>query len=118
MTQAEFRRLAQIGAEIRLGQLQTEIEGIFKAFPELGERAPVAPSLDGGKRGRKKMSAAARRKIALAQKKRWAEWRAENGKAAGGTAVGTAGQLRVLDIRCRDGAHSGVDFFRPSTHVA
>ena len=29
-----------------------------------------------------------------------------------------AGQLRVLDIRCRDGAHSGVDFFRPSTLVA
>jgi hypothetical protein len=83
MTQSELRRLAQVGAGIRLGQLRQEIENIYRTFPELrlGESLAAAGPAR-GKRRRKVMSAAARRKIALAQKKRWAEWRKKKGKVA------------------------------------
>ena len=35
MTHAEIRRLARIGAERRLGEIQLEIETIHRAFPDL-----------------------------------------------------------------------------------
>jgi hypothetical protein len=84
MTQTELRRLAQVGAQIRLGQLRLEIESIYTTFPELRRgTSSTAPSPASDKR-RKKMSAGARRKIALAQRKRWAEWRKKKGKNAAG----------------------------------
>jgi hypothetical protein len=80
MTQTELRRLAQVGAAIRLGQLRQEIESIYRTFPELRQGgSSAAPGPARGKRRRKVMSVAARRKIALAQKKRWAEWRKKKG---------------------------------------
>ena len=92
MAKSNLREWAVKGAEQRLVELADEARTIFAAFPELrrrgrgfevsrgrkAEHARVTPS----KRRRKAMSAAARRKIALAQKKRWAEWRKKNKKSA------------------------------------
>ena len=88
MTQTEIRRLARIGAEARLGELQREIEAIRRAFPDLGSGQSRQASTNGSEGGRKrlrrgrKMSAAAKKAVSLAQKKRWAEWRKKNGKTA------------------------------------
>lgn len=87
MTQAELRRLALIGAEARLEALQREMAAIFLVFPELrrgrsaaapnpytaGVRAAVAGAVT--RRRRPRMSPEARKRIADAQRKRWAEWR-------------------------------------------
>ena len=87
MTHAEIRRLARIGAESRLGEIQLEIEAIHRAFPDLqpGNVTP-APRLTQvvpkRRRRRRKMSAAAKKAVSVAQKKRWAAWRKKNGKAA------------------------------------
>jgi hypothetical protein len=85
MTRAELIRLARIGAEARLAALQNEIQAIYLSFPQLrgkggketvGADAPPPAK----KRGASNMSAAARRSISLAQKKRWAEWRKKKAK--------------------------------------
>ena len=92
MVRFDLREWAVKGAEQRLVELADEARAIFAAFPELRGRgrgfevsrgrktepAGVAPK----KRHRKKMSAGARRKIARAQKKRWAEWRKRKATAA------------------------------------
>ena len=86
MTEQELRRLARIGAEARLGELQREIEAIYRTFPDLRSGATKATtalqSPPKRRRRRRRMSAAARKAVSLAQKKRWAEWRRKNGKAA------------------------------------
>ena len=95
MAKSDLRQWAVKGAEQRLVELADEARAIiFAAFPELRgdgrgfdvnqRRESSTPKLTAAKRRRKKMSAGARRKIALAQKKRWAEWRKNNGKAAAG----------------------------------
>jgi hypothetical protein len=88
MTPAELRRLARFGAEARLDALQREIAGIYATFPDLrrGRSAPnpftegVRQAVQGAvtRRRRPKMSASARKRIAEAQRKRWAEWRKKN----------------------------------------
>jgi hypothetical protein len=88
MTEIELRRLARIGAEARLGELRLEIQAIQSAFPDLRSGQSRQPSSSASGNGRKrrrrrrKMSAAAKKAVSLAQKKRWAEWRKKNGKAA------------------------------------
>ena len=83
MTKQEIRRLARIGAEARLEELQREINAIHRAFPDIRSGQPKQPSVgaaDGRTkrpRRRRKMSAAAKKAVSLAQKKRWAEWRAK-----------------------------------------
>ena len=91
MAKSDLREWAVKGAEQRLVELAEEARAIFAAFPELrgrGRGFEVSrgrrrnrPRLHPSKRRRKTMSAAARRKIALAQKKRWAEWRTTRGHA-------------------------------------
>jgi hypothetical protein len=79
----QFHEFARLGAQARIRDLISEIEGILAAFPELGKVAPArreqSPSSDErrpgrprGPRRRRKMSAEARAKIADAQRKRWA----------------------------------------------
>jgi hypothetical protein len=81
MTEKELRRLARIGAEARLGELQREIEAIQSAFPDLRSGQLRQPSTSASGKGRKRrrrrrrMSAAAKKAVSVAQKKRWAEWR-------------------------------------------
>ena len=77
-----------MGAERRLIELAQEAEAIHAAFPELrdGRRRthvaddvrPVPAASQGGQphRKRRKMSAAARKRISDAQKARWAKQKA------------------------------------------
>ena len=90
MAKSDLRGWAVKGAEQRLVELAEEARAIFAAFPELRRqgrgfnsirgRNVEAASVTPGKR-RKKMSPGARRKIALAQKRRWAEWRKKKGES-------------------------------------
>ena len=67
---ADLRRIISIKEQIE--NLQTQLE----AFDgESGNDAVGEPM----KRGRRRMSASARRKIGLAQKARWAKFRADKG---------------------------------------
>ena len=95
MNQAELRRLARVGAEARLEALQREIGAIYQTFPELQTgrtraqspvTAGVRSAVEGAvtRRRRPRLSPQARKRIAEAQRKRWAKWRAKNGKAAKG----------------------------------
>jgi hypothetical protein len=84
MAEVDLRGWAVKGAEQRLLELAAEARAIFAAFPELRDKgrgfeaqqrrdlksAPLTPA-----KRRKGMSAAARRAVSLAQKRRWAEWR-------------------------------------------
>jgi hypothetical protein len=108
MTQAELRRLARIGAEARLEALQREIAAIYLVFPELrrgrlaaapnpytaGVRAAVAGAVT--RRRRPRLSREARKRIADGQRKRWAEWKAKQGRTVGreGAGVLAAGGSR------------------------
>ena len=76
--------LAKVGAEHRYQELKTELASLVKLFPHLaGRRAVPIPMLDvvmGGaepvpKRGRKPMSAAAKKAFGERMKKYWAERR-------------------------------------------
>jgi hypothetical protein len=80
----DIRRLALIGGQARLAEINAESQKILSVFPELrrsvngtGATGPSAQS-PGPLRRRTKMSAEARKRIAEAQKKRWAEWRKQN----------------------------------------
>jgi hypothetical protein len=83
--QADIRRWALIGAEHRLVQLAEEAAAIHRAFPELregtrrtqgGRRGTKASGDNPGPRKRRKMSAAARKRISEAQKARWRKQKA------------------------------------------
>jgi len=80
--------LARKGAEHRYEELKAEITALVKSFPHLStprrgtsrrRSTPIdmstepAAMIDGRPRKRRKMSAAARKKISLAQKRRWAK---------------------------------------------
>jgi hypothetical protein len=88
MTQAELRRLARVGAGTRLIELQSEIEAIYRTFPDLRLKktasadSTVAANGTGKRRRRKRMSADARKAIGARMKKYWAARRAKEKKAA------------------------------------
>jgi hypothetical protein len=80
--------LARKGAEHRYQELKAEIAALVTHFPDLSNRRTTgrrgaaidvssepAAMIDHRPRKRRKMSAAARRKISLAQKRRWAKHR-------------------------------------------
>jgi len=83
---AELQRLARIGAAARLEQIERERVTILMAFPGL-QQASVQPgqiaetsttTRRGGAprtRGRKQMSAAAKRAVSVRMKRYWAERR-------------------------------------------
>jgi len=85
-----IQEFARIGAAARLSEIQLEIAAIRGAFPELGSqstkgrgRRPKARAATSGGRSRvqgaprRKLSAAARKAISDAQKRRWAAHRAK-----------------------------------------
>lgn len=92
-----LRHYAQIGAQVRITELENEIAGIRRAFPDLGDGAVAVPAVrdmrtrhkmavlaptrepqaraaqaEQSKRKRRKMSATARKAIGDAQRRRWA----------------------------------------------
>lgn len=94
MTPEQLHRLARIGAEARLGELQREMQTIHAAFPDLRRSVSAegstaarvrkngsAPQPAGKPRRRPKMSAEARQRIGEAQRRRWAEWKAKQGRS-------------------------------------
>lgn len=94
----DIRRLALIGAQARLAELNAERQPILKVFPEqsrsnpdgaLSTAAPGTESARPPKRPRRKMSAEGRRRIAEAAKRRWAEWRKQNGQRQSSPAAGS-----------------------------
>jgi hypothetical protein len=74
--------LARKGAEHRLRELKAEIASLKKVFPHLRFGSAASPAMpdpmEEGKvrRQRRTMSAAARKKISEAQKRRWAKQKA------------------------------------------
>jgi hypothetical protein len=85
-TTSQFQEFARIGAAARIKELQAEIASIRRDFPALsapgGKRHGRPPSnlaakLPAPRKRRRKMSAAARKKISEAQKKRWAAQKAK-----------------------------------------
>jgi len=81
---SQIMEFARRGADHRYEELKAEIGALIKQFPHLkapGRRTKIDVSLEPAAlidppRKRRKMSAAARRKISLAQKRRWAKHRA------------------------------------------
>jgi hypothetical protein len=80
--------LARRGAEVRWNELQSELAGLLKAFPDL--RSRTIPTTRQGNRGqaasdngtprkarRRSMSPAARRAVSVRMKKDWAARRKE-----------------------------------------
>jgi hypothetical protein len=90
MAKADLREWAVKGAEQGLVELADEARAIFTPFPELrgpgrgfgANRGRAATTQVSPRKRRRRMSAAARKKVSLAQKKRWAEWRKTKGKGA------------------------------------
>ncbi len=75
---------ALVGLELRRERLDEQIAEVRRLIAGKGPRKAVAaPAAPARKRGR--LSAAARERIAAAQRKRWAEWR-KKGKTAGAKA--------------------------------
>jgi hypothetical protein len=87
MTREEVRRWARIGAEARLAALEREIAAIHQVFPDLRSGRSSAPNpytagvraaVEGAvMRRRPRLSLEARKRIAEAQRKRWAELKAK-----------------------------------------
>jgi len=79
-----IHELARIGTAARIAQLRAEIAELERAFPGArgrGGRPAAAAEGDAAqpaKRKRRKMSAAARKRISDAQKKRWAKYKAKS----------------------------------------
>ena len=116
MTEFDMRTWALRGAEQRLVEIADEASRIYAAFPELRDRQQGSIASAGRGRARKagadqpraaaqprtaeteaapaarrkrrrvNMSAEAKQRIAEAQRKRWAEWRAKQGAATDGAA--------------------------------
>jgi hypothetical protein len=105
MNKSEMQSWALKGAEQRLVELADEARAIFATFPELRKqgrgfdanrgRAVTATVVKSRKRSRRRMSAAARKRISLAQKRRWAVWKAKQAKPEEGGATRRKGTERA-----------------------
>jgi hypothetical protein len=85
MNRTELLRLARTGAEARLRDIEAEMDAIVRQFPDLRRGARANGGADGAgarlPRRKRKMSAAGRKRIGEAAKRRWAEWRAKQAAA-------------------------------------
>ena len=76
----QFRQFARVGAQARLQEIQAEIAALRREFPALrgasAKSAGPPEAAEPAPRKRRKMSRAARAKIAAAQRARWARVRA------------------------------------------
>jgi hypothetical protein len=74
--------MALVGYELEKKKIDERIKEIRAQLGGVKVAAKVSPSTDGQPPKRRKLSAAARKRIAAAQKKRWAEHRAQAAKSA------------------------------------
>ena len=91
LTSSQLNQAARL--KDRITDLEKQLAGI------LGSSAPAASKAPAAKRGRKKMSAAGRAKIAAAQKARWAKINA--GKPAKAAAKPAAKKKRTMSAAGR-----------------
>ena len=89
MARFDLREYARRGAETRVNELTSELEQIYRTFPELrrgakkGTRGAAAAGAAVGvstRRRRKPMTAAQKRAVSLRMKKYWAERRKAQAK--------------------------------------
>jgi hypothetical protein len=79
LSRQQLLQYARAGAQARIAELRRELAALEAAFGDgrlAGRQAPTA-TIAGEKKSRRNMSAAARRRIGQAAKRRWAKWRAE-----------------------------------------
>ncbi len=93
LTRDQVQRLARLGAQARLDQLEIERRAILQAFPDLAggrgprgrrpqaEPASAAPAAARARRRRPRMSAAARKAVSERMRKYWAERRKAKAKS-------------------------------------
>ena len=90
MDRSELLQYARLGAQARMNALQQEMDGLRRRFPGLtansgqqkgrAAKGAAATASDSGAPVTRNMSAAARKRISDAAKKRWVEWRKKNKK--------------------------------------
>jgi hypothetical protein len=78
----DLKEYARVGAEARARELQSELESIYRAFPDLRQSSRDGRASVAKRRGhrRKPMSAAQKRAVGLRMKKYWAERRKAQAK--------------------------------------
>ena len=85
LSSEQLHQLASHGARARLAELRNDMAALLRAFPGVGGapqgRKPRPPARRGRRRG--KLSAEGRRRIAEAQKKRWAALKQQKSASAG-----------------------------------
>lgn len=71
-----LKKLAEIGASVRVAELKAELDSLYKQFPSLRGAKTSAPASE--KRGKKRstMSAAQKKAVSVRMKKYWAGRRA------------------------------------------
>ncbi len=87
-----LKRLARLGAQARLDQIEGERRAILAAFPDLssprsprrGGRKAAAPQKAAAPKRRRKMSAAERKEVSERMKRYWAEQRKKKAAKAKG----------------------------------
>jgi len=80
MHRKDLHRLARAGAEARIEAIQREIDSLRRQFPTLGGPPPKRGRPYTGAsaailRAKRTISAAGRKRIGDAARKRWAKWR-------------------------------------------
>lgn len=78
----QMRKLAKIGAQARLDELQREEAEIRRAFPDLGGAGgrSTGSARSGRSKGRRRMSAANRKAVSERMKRYWADRRKKAAK--------------------------------------
>lgn len=94
---APLLQAALIGFEVQRARLEAAIAEIRA---ELNRETPVGTRKDAAPKKKRTMSASARRRIALAQKRRWAAFHTENGEPAKQPRkkrkISAAGRARII----------------------
>jgi hypothetical protein len=115
LEQDQLRQWALRGAKQRLLDIAEEVAAIHRTFPRLRRRGNGIPAASVGQsatastaigrpaRGRRRVSAAARRRISEAQKARWAKQKA-NGSASDAAAKAAPQAKAAKGARRRGGA--------------
>jgi len=68
--------LAALGAQVKIAELQRQIDDLRRRFPRASKRPATASTNNRRKvRKRRKMTAAQRKAVSLRMKKRWADYR-------------------------------------------
>jgi hypothetical protein len=103
LSNEQLHKLASHGAKARLVELRAEVAALLRAFPAVGgapqKRRPGPPPARARRRG--KLSAAGRRRIAEAQRKRWAALKQKSAGAEPRRSRMSAAAKKAVSIRMK-----------------